>query len=140
MGIKANKMSNKKNIWCSIHQPTPEQLKELGNVVLLQDLNPELQGKLNNTPSTKKELFSLAVELLVFCGDYDNIVQPGGSPAFQYHLGIAASEQVPACDGGFIFKYDVLVRYSHSARVSEDIPQADGSVKKVSIFKHLGWI
>ena len=34
MGIKENKMSNKKNIWCSIHQPTPQQVEELGNVVI----------------------------------------------------------------------------------------------------------
>jgi hypothetical protein len=32
------------------------------------------------------------------------------------------------------------VIFADSDRVSEDILQPDGSVKKVSIFKHKGWI
>ena len=133
-------MKTLKNIWCSIHQPTAEQLEELGNVAMLQKLNPELQAKLNNTPSTKEGLYKLAEELLVVCKGYDNIVQPGGSPAFQYCLGIQAMSELPNNIGGTYFLYAVSVKYAHSVRASEDILQDDGSIKKISVFKHLGWI
>ncbi len=115
--------------WASAHKPTPEQLIELGEV---QFLPVELQEKLNNTPRVLGELIALADEVLGYA--YENkaiLVQPGGSPAFQQVLG-AQNHQ----EGG----WGVSLWYAHSERVSQDELQADGSVKKISIFKHVTFI
>lgn len=122
---------SEKFLWCSAHTPTKEQLTELearGSVEYLSNLFPELQERLNNSPSTRGGLFLLADDLHSLTRDEDYIlVQPGGSPAFQFILG----KELP--------KYREVL-YAHSQRVSEDVPQADGSIKKVSTFKHLGFI
>jgi hypothetical protein len=122
----------KTNLWCSIHQPSKDQLAELaelGKIVFLADVNPLLQDKLNNSPIDSKELYELASELISFIIENDYFpVQVGGSIAFQYTLGKIAAD-IP-----------FAVKYAHSERVSIDEPQADGSVKKISVFKHIKFI
>jgi hypothetical protein len=119
----------KKNLWCSIHQPTKEQITELGDVVFLADVNASLQNKLNNSPTEGKELRELAAQLIAFVVECDYFpVQVGGSIAFQYTLGRISAE-IP-----------FGVKYAHSERVSVDEPQPDGSVKKISVFKHVKFI
>lgn len=120
-------------LWCSAHTPTEQQLSQLANVfnasvVMLKDLSPELQEQLNNTPTDAIDLRVLALNLIsLSCkNEIDYLVQPGGSPAFQFSLGGAREEYATAPD----------VLYAHSERVSVDEPQPDGSVKKVSFFNH----
>lgn len=119
-----------KFIWASAHKPTPEQIQELGGEISY--LPVELQEKLNNTPSTGEGLVKVAIELLKYATDWKAIlVQPGGSPAFQCVLG-----SMDTAENGFF----VRIMYAHSERVSNDEPQADGSIKKVSVFKHIKFI
>ena len=123
---------NKKLVWASAHNPTPEQIKELremGTVMFLKDTNPELHKKLCNNPSTRKELMDLAEELLEET-DGCTIVQPAGSPVFMTVLGSIARGVANS----------KTIMFALSKRVSKDIPQSDGTVKKISTFKHEGWI
>jgi len=117
-------------LWCSAHTPTSEQYNSLDiqhPLLLLKDVNPELAIKLLNTPSDRKECQQLADEISATAEILDAIVvQLGGSPLF---LVMAA---------GIIGSGRML--FADSERVSEDIPQPDGSIKKISIFKHKGWI
>lgn len=120
-------------VWCSPHTPTEEQLKELkemGSVVFLKDERPDLQERLANCPSDRKELDKLARDVFKYLGEDRCAVQLGGSPLFLYIAG--------SIRGGHMDKKTVL--FAHSQRVSEDVPQADGTIKKVSTFKHLGFI
>lgn len=124
----------KRFVWCSPHTPTKEQLtslKSMGEIEYLKDINPSLFNNIANSPTSKEEMRVLADELYSFVclgKDIQTIVQPAGSPAFQFVLG-----QRVKGNGNEVI-------YAHSKRVSEDIPQPDGSIKKVSTFKHLGWV
>ena len=114
-------------IWANAHAPTQEQIDSLGGE--LEYLPVEIQGRINNCPSNPEELEQLAEELLEYVGN-GVIVQPGGSPAFQFTIGALCA----------IDRVESGIMYAHSERVSEDVPQPDGSIRKVSIFKHLGWV
>jgi len=118
-------------LWASVHAPSEEQLESLnGDVVMLKDHNPELQEQLNNI-EIDTVLARVAVNLIETAEELDAVlVQPGGSPAFQYKLGKIMNQ----------VEVEKPIYYSYSKRVSEDIQQADGSVKKVSVFAHLGWV
>lgn len=117
-------------LWCANHTPTSEQLEslnEMGNLLFLKDIAPQLAERLSNTPSKRNECAILADNISELAEKHNAIiVQLGGSPLF---LVIAAGV---IGSGRMIF--------ADSERVSEDIPQPDGSVKKISIFKHKGWI
>ena len=81
-------------------------------------------------PVDASSLETLAEEVLHLIDSMRGVlVQPAGSPAFQMAIGIVKEEG----------QYEVDVMYAHSRRESEDIPQEDGSVKKVAVFRHLGW-
>ena len=73
-------------LWCSVHQPTPEQIQDLtskGQILFLSDVAPELQSQLSNTPTLRKEMGALAEKLLEVALEHNaTIVQLGGSPAF----------------------------------------------------------
>ena len=117
-------------LWCSPHTPTSEQLESLqskGNLLFLKDISPMTMTDLTNTPSSRNECRVLA-ETISEIAENNNakIIQLGGSPMFL----VVASSVIGT--GRMIF--------ADSERISEDIPQPDGSVKKVSIFKHKGWI
>lgn len=117
-------------LWCSAHTPTSEQLESLnnmGNLMFLGDIHPSLMTRLSNTPSSRNECRVLADNISELAEKHNaKIIQLGGSPMFL----VVASSVIGS--GRMIF--------ADSERISEDIPQPDGSVKKVSIFKHKGWI
>lgn len=124
-------------VWCSAHTPTEQQVSELTNnfksaLVFLKNLNPELQERLNNTPSEKVELVKLAHDLFNVmahhCADY--VVQPGGSPAFQFILGDIREKRV----------LGPQMLYAHSERVSIDEVHPDGTVLKTSVFAHVKFL
>ena len=123
-------------IWAAAHTILPEQRAELeqtGEVVLLSELAEMTHRDLCNL-TQESDLRGLAIALIAMCNRHNAIlVQPAGSPAFQNVLGQVNqfalehnNARVPIC-------------YANSERVSEDIPQPDGSVKKVSVFRHLGF-
>jgi hypothetical protein len=116
-------------LWCANHQPLQEQLDSLnsmGNLIYLKDVNPDLMIRLSNTPSDRNECKILANDVYELSDSLDaKIVQLGGSPLFL----VMASPIIGS--GRMIF--------ADSDRVSEDILQPDGSVKKISTFRHKGW-
>jgi len=123
----------KKILWAAAHTPTEEQmtlLNGMGEVELLSEVNPALWGKLTKL-NEDSNYAAIARELLEFINsnNFDLLVQPAGNPVFHVTLGKAL------CKQGIENK----LMFSFSKRESEDIPQEDGSVKKVSIFKHLKW-
>lgn len=124
-----------KNIlWTPQHVPTTEQLKELdGPVTLLSVINTPLFTKLSNSPSDIKELEDLSYQLLGMFNNFDAIVLPLGSPAFMAILmkGIGIVQTLGD-------QYKLL--FAHTERVSDDVVQPDGSIKKTSIFKHVKFI
>lgn len=126
-------MDTVKFLWASPHQPTSEQVSALqaeGTVIYLSEIDTDLFKRLVNQ-EFQTDLTELVEEVLKVCSNeqIDFLTQPGGSPAFQFTLGrVIAEGKTPA------------VRYAFSKRVSEDIPQPDGSVKKVSTFVHEGWV
>ena len=119
----------KQLVWASVHQPTKVQLEELEEMGNLTFLDNEMLDRLTNTPSDRVGLINLATKLDNLVGDA-TLVQPSGSLAFIHILGFIRG-------GVYVNKKTI---FAHSERVSKDIPQADGSVKKISTFKHLGWI
>lgn len=122
-------------IWCPQHQITATQREELGDlfpgiqVVTLQELDPELFKELADSPPDWEKLTFLSERLMYSTWERKALVLPIGSPAFQLALGQVMS------------KYPARPRFlwAHSVRESEDIPQADGSTKKVSVFRHKGF-
>jgi len=137
-------------LWASAHQPTEEQIHDLeskGRVTMLKEENAELYNKLCNI-SLDTNLRVLANELLEYCINtgINILVQPAGSPKFHFVLGKTigtdkgieyGSEQSAYCQRCPDYP-DII--FAYSKRVSEDIPQADGSMKKVVVFKHEGWV
>jgi len=113
-------------VYAAAHEMTKLQQNELEGLNSL-DLPEEIQKEMaNNTKG--QNLVSLALKFLVWCKEnscYD-IIQPAGSPAFQ-----AALQSV--------LPKEFEVYYSYSKRVSMDITQPDGSVKKISQFNHEGF-
>jgi hypothetical protein len=122
----------KKFLWCSPHQPTEEQLVLLGKFgagyELLEMVDYDLFYQISNLRACS-DLSFLAHDLIQYAEKY-RLVQPGGSPAFQYALGRSMSVAPKS--------YSIL--YSFSERVSEDIHNEDGSVTKTSVFKHVRWL
>ena len=117
-------------LWCSPHTPTEEQLQSLqskGNLLFLKDISPMTMANLTNTPSSRQNCRDLADTISEIAENNNaKIIQLGGSPMFL----VVASSVIGS--GRMVF--------ADSERVSEDIPQADGSVKKISTFRHKGWI
>lgn len=116
----------KKILWCPQHTPTQEQVKELlGEIYFLKDVDPKLYQSLSNTGT--EDLVHLAFQFKKLWTAYDHVVLPIGSPAFIYVLG---NNDIPGAT-----KSKVL--FAHSVRESIDIPQADGSVLKKAVFRHV---
>lgn len=121
-----------KILWASAHDPTLEQLREMeeaGEVSFLKKVSPELFQKLTNL-QIDSNLRQLAEELVSFLRkkNFSMLVQPAGSPAFLFVLGTVMKDT------------EFPVFFAHSKRVSKDVPQPDGTIKKVSTFRHEGWI
>jgi len=121
-------------VWSSPHKATQEQLDSLesrGSVLLLSELAPELFNEISNL-TISSDLDRLARKLVsLLVGVKDTVlVQPAGSPALQAVLGGHLESR----------HIDRQVWYAFSKRISQDIEQADGTIKKVAIFKHEGWV
>jgi len=120
-----------KMLWAHpIHKPTKEQLDSIkGELVYLTDINPELAKKLEQSPDTTGELQAIAKEVskVLFDNHCDCIIQPGGS-----------IPQVAL----IVYDYyeNMVYAFSHSPRVTTEVVKEDGSIEKVSTFKHQGWI
>jgi len=126
---------NKKAIWASAHTITEEQKSSLEaegfDVLFLQDINSKLLSKLSNLEleSDRETLVQSLVREAMKVGSSEfpaTIIQPAGDPAIQFQLGRIET--------------NAPVWYAFTERVSEDIPQEDGSIRKVSVFKHAGWV
>lgn len=127
-----------KFIWCSAHTPSAEQVEELnsswgmeGDLVMLKDIYPNVQTFLNNCSDSYTDMLETAKDLHdIAMKDNAVLVQPGGSPAFQYVLGKVRMTSL----------HMSTVLYAHSERVSTDAHGVDGIVKKTSYFKHIKFI
>lgn len=133
----------KKCIWATSHNITIEQTKELEklgyNIVFLSDSDIGLLNKMS-TLKIDDDLVSIANCLLLLALENKaDIIQPSGSPKFQFILGGISANMYRDRFHDRSFT-PVKVLYSHSDRVSEDIPQPDGTVKKISTFKHVMFI
>jgi len=123
----------KKALWASAHQIGEDQLEDLRQqgfeVGTLKSMNHLLWEELT-TLKRDSDRLQIANELLAFCrkGGYI-LVQPAGDPAFQLALGVMKAEWP-----------NISVIYSFTKRESKDIHQSDGSVNKISVFKHEGWV
>ena len=118
-----------------------DQLSELdgyfikGDVVIHKIQDHPLFDKLSNTSGNMAECRQLAREFatsLVKDGEwlYTAVILPIGSPMFQIILDRALRVvEDDICE-------DIIRIYAHSERISEDQVQPDGTVKKVSVFKH----
>jgi hypothetical protein len=117
------------------HKSSPEQISE--GVV---DLPPDLQGELNKlltfeecpTHSSMKERAYYICNTII-CYEVENnikvkTVMIGGATFFMSILETILKE----------FNYKFL--YAFSKRESIEQPQADGSIRKVSVFKHAGFV
>jgi hypothetical protein len=121
-------------LWAAAHEMTPEQeesLKKTGTVTKLQEMNNTLHNELCNL-KLDSLLAVNARELLRQSEGY-TLIQPAGSPAFQFQLGIENQKEKSASK-------KVKIQYAFSKRVSRDIPQPDGSIRKIAIFTHEGWV
>ena len=118
-----------RKLWASPHTPTNDQKNYLDGALYLKDIDPDLLRKLTNI-GLDTDLESLADKLLDLCAEHniDVLVQPAGSPKFMTVLGVQNYK-----------RNAIEIVFAVSERISKDIPQADGTVKKISQFKHLGW-
>ena len=120
-------------LWASAHALSAEQRTELEGqyfkVLTLEEIRLDLFGKLTKLTTTSA-YFVLATTLANIASDqgYD-VAQPAGNGLFHTILGVVWTKRD--------VQQDIL--FASSERCSEDIAQPDGSVKKVSVFKHLGF-
>ncbi len=115
------------------HSATPEQLT--AGVV---DVPAELKGDLSalltfSTLPTKEEIYEAAMKvaaMAVSCtqGTDAPASMIGGAPFLMASLEVALRH------------YGIKPLYSFSERVSEEQEQTDGSIRKVNIFKHKGFV
>lgn len=112
----------------SNHTLTGEQVAELSGmgyeIVELTAEDKTLWGKLN--PSNYKEFTYRTMEDSDTRYDVDAYHIAGFPPAVVNAVCLACTLDMPAF-------------YAYSERVSEEIHQPDGTVKKVNVFKHLGF-
>ena len=123
--------------WASAHKPTAQQLEEIECIypgAELQYLPQELQEKINDCPPLRRDLIKLAQNVIKYIGKDAVIFQLGGSPAFQIIFGRETVEFYP---DSMAFNAPLTIWNAFSKRESQDCPQEDGSVKKVSVFRHV---
>ena len=115
------------------HNATPEQLTA-GVVDVPAELKADLSALITfNTLPTKEELNEAAMKvaaMAVICTQNTDApaAMIGGAPFFMASLEVALRH------------YGIKPLYSFSERVSEEQEQTDGSIRKVNIFKHKGFV
>lgn len=127
----------KKLLWCCQHAISAEQRKDLSDfqISFLSEENPVLFKSLSNCPASSIALQDLAFQLSLECTKFDIAIMPIGSPAFQFIFAYKVCEMNIGDK-----ELAVGIWFAYSERDSYDEVQEDGSTKKVSIFKHIGWI
>lgn len=131
-------MNDKKTVlWAAAHDMTAEQKAELEgrNIVLLKEHDADLYWRLTNIKPDDR-VIRLAYALLKCGADLGcaDIYQPAGSPRFQKAL--AQVQQQESSEFG---KQVCETYFADSIRDSVDQVQPDGSVRKVAVFRHLGF-
>ena len=126
-------------LWAAAHDIQPEQRAELesvGDIIILKENNPNLWDRL--TQMSPKDTRKVRDDLIDYVNkeNIDLVVQLAGPPSFQFEMGEVSMDD--AIEGGIFHKSPAFV-WSYSRRESQDIPQKDGTSKKVSIFKHRGF-
>ena len=115
------------------HNASPEQLTA-GVVDVPAELKAELTALLTlSTLPSKEELNEAAMKvaaMAVYCtqGFDAPAAMIGGAPFFMAPLEVALRH------------YGIKPLYSFSERVSEEKIEADGTVRKVNLFKHKGFV
>mgnify|MGYP000054464484 CR=1 FL=1 len=109
----------------SNHKFTPEQVEDLKKnweILEIVELPTDLKNSWGNlNPENYKSVCDSIIELAEK-EDHPYLHLAGFAPAINY-----IAQNYPICI------------YAYSERISEDIPQPDGSVKKVSTFNHKGF-
>lgn len=128
-----NTYNKTKVLNCVNHKLTKDQeydLKQLGEVTNLIDIDKELFSKIANSPFELARIKELArnVYAILLQGSYTHIHLPIGSPAF---MDVLSNE---------LGKTSIYRVYSHTERASKDIVNADGSITKTSVFDYKGLI
>jgi hypothetical protein len=122
---------------CLQHTLSPEQIVELhtltggAKLLYLSEEHPDLFKDLANSPDENGEMLDLMYRFVQMAKDkkYSNILFPIGSPAMMGRIMFSfGAELEPDEDRTFI--------YAHTDRVNEDQVQPDGSVRKISVFRH----
>ena len=116
------------------HALTDEQIKSVEHTFTPEGFNKYLT--FDTMPTAQDiyirafDMFKKLVSTLEHEGIYPNdcTVLLGGAPFF-----------MTACESMAIH-YGFQYCYAFSKRTSEEIKQPDGTVKKISVFKHEGWI
>ena len=108
------------------HMATPDQVKAGVHEPVHKD---RIQSLLNFVEIPTEMGMKSRAEKLAYYAAEDGYVKAmiGGAPYFMSHL-----EKALKAKG-------IIPVYAFSARISTECEQADGSVKKVNTFKHLGF-
>lgn len=144
----------KKYCWAhTAHKMTEEQQECLVGMFSVK-LPSDLAEKLSSNYAGQ-DLIKLANELIKWAREnkIDYLIQPSGSLAFQMALGkelFKIDYNHETYQEWYVNDLNIRnsslkgaklteVYYSYSERISEDIPQEDGTIKKVSTFKFEGF-
>lgn len=121
----------KKLFVCFSHRLTQDQIDDFGgDIVVLKDINDELAAQSSQVPPEleEKDIKRLAADVVDAASKEDAThFYIAGEPTLVFHAMKLAKES------------GMQVIQSTTRRESEDIPQPDGSVKRVAKFKHVQW-
>ena len=126
-----------KVLWGSVHALGDDQkadIQELyhdADIIFLKDLDEQLYKELVGMQKHSNRTV-LAWQLIVLCRDHgiQAVFQPSGDPLFHMELG---------CFNSFQNTPIIPMYFSYNKRISEDYEE-DGVMKKISTFKHEGFI
>lgn len=115
------------------HVLSPEQIEDartigIESIVTLKEVDAELQKRASQIPPTETSLYvkTLAASIVGEAQHHGcTHFMVAGEPTLVVHASILARDR------------GMVVLQTTSERVSIDVPQADGSVQKTSIFKHV---
>lgn len=111
------------------HNATPEQLAQ-GVVDLAPNLATDVRGMLNfNEIPTTEEMYRRADSIAQIAEEEGAThAMIGGAPYFMSPL------------EGALLTHGITPLYAFSVRESQEITQEDGSVRKVNVFRHIGFV
>lgn len=142
--VSKHKLVMKKLLWALNHAPTEEQKEEIamkGYKIII----PEWLDKFRETP-TEGDLSHLMIDFIdhVLAENVEIMAGPIGSPEFFFLFGQEAGWNGARKAYAYMYGEDTYrpfpkVIFAHSKRDSVDHIMPDGSVKKVAVFRHLGF-